>query len=390
MAIDTEIKGSPASIEGAAAWVRDTLGTAVSTSSDRMARARSTAASDWDGEAGRAFVGRIGSAVGKVDGLERSASSVASGLEAYAGRLASLQHRMAAIRGAAQAAGLTVTAYVIADPGPGPADPGPAPAGLISPAAAQAYDAAVTAWNAHQDKIRAYNRAAADAAEVRAELTTAAEGLTDEYRGLEGPEWLLNAADVAGGFAGATMQFNSSALRGTSTYFQGLAHDYLERIRANPGAFSNADLDHWDKVARNADDLAGRADDLKGTSKTFPLKASGALAVAGIGLDIATGEDPVQAVASGGGGLLASVAAGAGAGAVIGSFVPIPGVGTAAGAVIGAGVGIFTSGAIDSLFENGPDVGEAVDAGWDAVTDTGGAIADGAGAVVDGIGGLFD
>lgn len=390
MAIDTEITGSPASIEGAAAWVRGTLGTAVSTSADRMASARTAAASDWDGEAGRAFVGRLGSAVGKVDGLQRSTSSVAAGLEAYAGRLASLQHRMAAIRSTARSAGLAVAAYVIEDPGPGPANPGPAPAGMISPAAAAAYDAAVTEWNAHQDKVRAYTKAAADADDVRSELAAATTGLADEYRGLEGPEWLLNAADVAGGIAGGAMQFNSSALRGTSSYFSGLSRDYVDRIRASPGAFSNADLDYWDKVARNADDLAGRADDLKGTSKTFPLKAGGALAVAGIGLDIASGEDPVQAVASGGGGLLASVAAGAGAGAVVGSFVPIPGVGTAAGAIVGAGVGIFTSGAIDSLFENGPDVGEAVDAGWDAVTDTGGAIADGAGAVVDGIGGLFD
>ena len=41
-------------------------------------------ASDWDGEAGRAFVGRLGTAVGKVDTLERPASSVAGGIEAYA------------------------------------------------------------------------------------------------------------------------------------------------------------------------------------------------------------------------------------------------------------------------------------------------------------------
>ncbi|MGY2704213.1 hypothetical protein [Nocardioides sp. HB32] len=135
--------------------------------------------------------------------------------------------------------------------------------------------------------------------------------------------------------------------------------------------------------------MAAGADDLAKAGKSIPLKGSGALAIAGIGLDIAGGEDPVQATASGAGGFLASVGAGAATGAVVGSFVPVPGVGTAAGAVVGAGVGIFTSGAIDSLFENGPDVGAAVDSGVDALEDTGGAIADGAGAVVDGIGGLF-
>lgn len=390
MAIDTEIEGSPGSIEAAADWLRSTLGKAVSSSADKLASARSTAAADWDGEAGEAFVARAGSAVSKVDVLESSATSVASRLETYASRLRSFQGRMADIRAKARAAGLSVTAFVIADPGAGPANPGEPPAGPISPAAADAYDASVAAWNAHQDKIRAYNAAATAAGEVRTELAAQTVALQDEYTGLEGPDWVLNAADIAGGLAGGVMEFNSSALRGTSDYLARQAQDYLARIRANPGAFTNADLNYWDDVARNADDVARNADDLARTSKSFPLKLGGALAVAGIGLDIASGEDPVQAAASGGGGFLASVAAGAGTGAVVGSFVPIPGVGTAAGAIVGAGVGIFTSGAIDSLFENGPDVGAAFDSGLDALADTGEAIGDGVGAVVDGIGGLFD
>ncbi|GAB2449927.1 hypothetical protein GCM10027062_33940 [Nocardioides hungaricus] len=390
MPIDTEIQGSPASVESAASWLRSDLGKAVSSSADKLAGARSTASSDWDGAAGEAFTARIGSAVGRVDTLEAGITSVAGSLETYASRLSTLQNRMADIRGAAQTAGLTVTAYVIQDPGPGPANPGPPPAGAVSPAAADAYEGAVASWNDYQAKVQAYNTAATDAAAVRTELTAAAQAVQDEYTGLEGPDWVLTAADIAGGLAGAAMEFNSSALRGTSEYLARQAQEYLERIRANPGAFTNADLNYWDDVARNADDVARNADDLARSSRTFPLKLGGALAVAGIGLDIASGEDPVQAVASGGGGFLASVAAGAGAGAVVGTFVPIPGVGTAAGAIIGAGVGIFTSGAIDSLFENGPDVGEAFNSGVDALADTGEAIGDGVGAVVDGIGGLFD
>ena len=390
MPVDTEITGSPASVEAAADWLRSTLGKAVASSADALAAARSTAASDWQGETGSAFASTMGSAVGRADALASAASGVAGALDAFASRLASLQNRMADIRGTAQGAGLTVSAYLVEDPGPGPANPGAPPTGPISPDAASAYESAVAAWNDHQDKVRAYNRAAADAGAVWADLATATQGLADEYRGLEGPDWVLNASDIAGGFAGAVMEYNASALRGWADYERNLSRGYLDRIRANPGGFSNADLDYWDDVARNADDIAGTADDLERTAKGFPLKAGGALAVAGIGLDIASGEDPVQAVASGGGGFLASVAAGAGAGAVVGTFVPIPGVGTAAGAVVGAGVGLFTSGAIDSLFENGPDVGAALDSGVDALEDTGGAIADGAGAVVDGIGGLFD
>ena len=102
-------------------------------------------------------------------------------------------------------------------------------------------------------------------------------------------------------------------------------------------------------------------------------------------LDIAGGKDPVQATVSGAGGFAASVATGAG----IGTFIGGP-VGTAAGAVVGAGVGIFTSGVIDSLFEEGPDVGEAVENGWEAVTDTGEAIADGVGGAIESVGGWFD
>ena len=91
-------------------------------------------------------------------------------------------------------------------------------------------------------------------------------------------------------------------------------------------------------------------------------------------------------MAAGAGGFAASVAAGA----LIGSFIPVPGVGTAVGALGGAVVGTFTSGAIDSLFENGPDLGTALGRGGEAVVDTGKAIGGGVVKVADGIAGLFD
>ncbi len=53
------------------------------------------------------------------------------------------------------------------------------------------------------------------------------------------------------------------------------------------------------------------------------------------------------------------------------------------------GVGVFTSGMIDGLWEKGGDVSDAVLAGADALADAGVAIGDVGGAVVDGIGGLF-
>ena len=124
MPVDTEITGSPASIEGAADWLRGTLAKAVTGGADAMAAARSTAGSDWQGETGSAFAATMGSGVHRVDALASAATGVAGALEAYAARLTRLQHRMADIRGTAQGAGLTVSGYVVEEPGPGPADPG--------------------------------------------------------------------------------------------------------------------------------------------------------------------------------------------------------------------------------------------------------------------------
>jgi len=60
------------------------------------------------------------------------------------------------------------------------------------------------------------------------------------------------------------------------------------------------------------------------------------------------------------------------AGAAIGTLIPVPVVGTAVGAVGGAAVGVFASGAVDSLWQNGlGDVGGAIEAGMDAVGNAG-------------------
>ncbi|MDH6281545.1 hypothetical protein M2280_002766 [Prescottella agglutinans] len=44
------------------------------------------------------------------------------------------------------------------------------------------------------------------------------------------------------------------------------------------------------------------------------------------------------------------------------------------GSVVGVGVGLYTSGAIDSLYQNGGDISEANGAGFDAVGDAGAAV----------------
>ena len=219
-------------------------------------------------------------------------------------------------------------------------------------------------------------------------------GAPDQYRGLSGPNGALTAGDVLGGLNGARLEVDAHYRGAHGEYLRQTGNADLARLRGqervlNPGRFYD-DLDRAATQVRNADDLVRGAEATSRTSKTLPVKVGGALALAGIGYDIANGKDPVQAVAAGGGGFLASVAAGAATGAVVGTFVPIPGVGTAVGAVVGAGVGVFTSGAIDSLFENGPDVGAALDRGVESVADTGKAIGSGVVSVGKGIAGLFD
>jgi hypothetical protein len=216
----------------------------------------------------------------------------------------------------------------------------------------------------------------------------------DKYRGLSPANGLFTAGDVLGGLNGARLEVDAHYQGANGALLKEAAEGDLARLRGqervlNPSQFYD-DLDHAATQLRSADGVIKGAESTSRASKVLPIKVGGAMALAGIGYDIATGKDPVQAVASGGGGFLASIAAGAATGAVVGTFVPVPGVGTAVGAVVGAGVGIFTSGAIDSLFENGPDVGAAASRGGEAVLDTGKAVVHGVASVGKGIAGLFD
>ncbi|WP_143033692.1 hypothetical protein [Nocardioides sp. YR527] len=148
-------------------------------------------------------------------------------------------------------------------------------------------------------------------------------------------------------------------------------------------------------------DDAAKLDD--GKIPKFLGKAGKVLGPLGLGLglynDYQEGETGTQIVVSQGVSAAAGIGAGAGAsmltgmavGAAAGSVVP--GLGTAVGAVVGtavgAGIAIFSDGAIDSLFENGPDVGKALNEGWKSLEDTGEAIGDGVSGAIDAVGGLF-
>jgi len=391
MSLDTEIPGTPGSIETAATWLEGDLHDGVDGASTALVEARRAVGDGWEGEAASSFHGWSGDAVGIVDELVSGIDTVSSLLVSFAGSLRSAQSRMAGIRERARAGGLTVAGFVIQDPGAGPTDPGVLPEGATAP---QGHAADVAAFDAHQDKIWAWNAAVLDAGHVQDDIAEASERLQADYHGLEGHNWFTAAGDLLGGLGGAVMEFQASILKGTSDELLRTARTYEDVVKnADPAIVGRGkyydDLKNAADDIRRLEDLGRNADELDARARGIPLKLGGALTVLGIGMDIASGKDPVQATASGVGGFAASV----GAGALIGTAIGGP-VGTAVGAVVGAGVGIFTSGMIDGLFEHDGDISKAFDQGIDSVVDTGeaigGAISDGVGGVVDGIGGLFD
>lgn len=395
MAIETEIKGSPDSIQGAATWVQDTLAKSVDSGAQSMADARRAANGEWRGETGTAFCDAMARGVEGADSVHDMVKGLGTTLADYASSLRGCQNRMAAIRGDARSAGLTVNGYVIESPGSGPAHPGPPP-GAASQGQVDGYGDSVAAYNAHQEKVTAYNRLLERAEEVWDDIERAWDRVSAKNRAMDGVSWTFTLTDIAGGLAGATLELHSSILAKDARYFRDLADEGLRRLantsRVPPGGAQQFydDLDHYRGLGASADDTAAAASKWAKLSKAGPLGLGGLLTVGGIYYDYLHGGESIeQAVTSNVGGFAASVATGA----VVGTAIGGP-VGTVVGTVVGAGVGVFTSGMIDGLWESGGDVGEAFMAGLDTVADTGEALLDlgedVGGAIVDGIGGLFD
>lgn len=378
MPLDTTIVGNPDSVIGAANWLGYTLAPHVLAGADTLAAARRDAESDWHGDAGSAFAGRMGSGRRHTDDLNVGIVALAREIEAFGQGIRIAQERMAAIRVAAVEAGLVVEGMVIQEPGPAPPEPGP----LFSPLVGYQRIVPTTpspAVTAHQTASAAYATAVGDAAFAREQLESAKDGIAKTYRGLEGPEWGLTAADIAGAFGAGAMQFNAGALRKTAERLQDEGVLAMRRALAADPAIVGSERYYRDIADANqrhalADDALGRADDLDARARTLNNRVGGAMAIAAVGYELYRGKDPTQAAVVGGGSFLASVGMATATGAAVGSVVPIPGVGTAVGGVVGAAFGIFASGALDSVFENGPDVGAAWHAGKDAVVDTGKAI----------------
>lgn len=413
MSVDTEIQGSPGSIEGAAGWLRTSLAARLEDAADTLHSVRGSAQRSWEGAAGTEFAATMGTASGATDDLEGATRAMARDLEGFAAKLRRCQDEMADVRRTASGAGLTVTGFVVQHPGAGPVRP---PDGFRgTPEEVAAHDRRVAAYDAHQALLRAYQAAETEAARVDRAYAAACQDLQQQYELTDHAAWLTSTAEVIGDGAAASW---ADVLKGRQSRLQAQAQSLLDEadrairdMQANPDRylkrrwffFESLDADKLraDRLAiegrlNEATDLLRRSDSLDDVRGPAQLKNAGrALGLLGLGLgvynDYQDGESATQIAVSQGGSFLAGAGAGALAGAAVGSVVPVAGtaVGAVVGGVIGAGVSIFADGAIDSLFENGPDVGAALEEGWNALEDTGGAIADGVGGAVSTVGGWF-
>lgn len=421
MSVTTEITGEPAAIEAAADWLRQSLAPELANAADAANGARRDADASWRSTAGEEFASTMGRARDEVDNLAGAARRMADDLDAFAAKLRSAQEQMADVRSTASAAGLVVSGWIVEPPGTGPAFPSPTVD--ATPEAMAAYDDQLRAYEAHQQLVRAYAAAEAEAARIDRYYATACRELQDDYTPSTHASWIVTLSstlgDTAAAAVGVHVALNRSRLTGAAQALADEAARAVADMQANPERYLKRKWFFFktlDEARLEADKLAiegkldesqrllQEADELtESRSLRYLGRAGKVLGPVGIGLgaynDWHAGETVPQIAVSQG--VSAGLGAAAGFGASVGTAALIgaaagsvvPGVGTAVGAVVGtvvgAGVAIFADGAIDSVFENGPDVGKAWDEGLDALADTGEAISDGLSDVGRTIGGWF-
>ncbi|GEP69609.1 hypothetical protein CSO01_23240 [Cellulomonas soli] len=335
---------------------------------------------EWTGAAAEAFRAHVGEIAAYTQDIGTSAHAAAAGLEACAAEVERALVEVSALRSSAKSAGLAVTPTAIV----APASTGPTP--QLPGAVASAADRALFASEASA-RARALTLADAfavactsmDAVSVR--LATAAANLEQVRASVE----LLSVPVIdlaAGAFISARVEQGVASLYGQARWLRDSA-DLLEANTRLPGAssFPSQLYDDLDEAARLRTQSLTAVDDAARLARAGRIVGPVVgLLVTGVSIktDIDAGESEEQAVTSNVAGLGASIAAGAATGAVLGTF--FPGLGNVAGAIIGAAVGtvagIITSGMVDSLFENGPDVGMAAESGWNDLVSTGTAVVD--------------
>lgn len=402
--LDTSIDGSPGSIRAVSRWLRDDFGASADDVATSVFRQRSRAASDWHGEAGAAFEARSTTLATAADAARTITGRVAAQVDDLAHALQTAQDSMSAVLSGARAGGLTVTGLIVRAPGPAPAEAGPSPAPDSPAAEHAAWQRADQAVLDHNELVEAWNAANQAAGKV---FERWAQALTDAAA-----TWQKHDTELVGVSADfLTAAAEITLISKTVPVLVGQAAEFrnqASRLRGHAEAFKGPggtvlDPRHYYDLLDEADDLdrvrapqayhdAVKFEIPKGIGRTLGI-LGGAATLYGIHEDIQDGESATQATVSNVAGFGASIVAGAYIGGAIGTAIPVPVLGTVTGVVVGAVagtvVGAFTSGMIDSVWENGMDslgdAGGAVMDGLGAVGDTGAAVGDLAGDAWDAI-----
>lgn len=406
--LDTEIEGEVANVRAVARWLRGDLKSGFSDHGTAVGRQRNAAAGDWQGDAGTAFGQRARTLVVSSEDGASHTEVVAQLCDDVAEDLRTALEAMEGVRSRAREGELTVDGHWVRDPGQGPPAAGPSPTGDVSQAEVSAWEAKDQAVREHNQKVEVWNRCVEDADEAHQAWIDALDSAGSLWERYD-----TQYAGLTAGLLGSAFQLE--VVRRVTPVMVGQVDEMItraEQLRAHADALKTPS-GHVVDPPRYYDllDEAQRLDDAVPPARAnlpsweLPRGLTRGLAI----LDVAAAgygiysdwdeEGPTQAIVSNAvpaaAGIASGMAAGAYIGGVAGSFIPIPGVGTAigivGGAVVGGVVGAFTSGAIDSMFDNGiTAVGDAVSEGWNEVEEMGSSIADGAGAVADGIGNAFD
>lgn len=413
MSVDTEIEGKPAQVESAADWVRDKLAKKLDDAVDKLNDSRRNADGSWNSDAGDEFVDMMSRARDKTEKLHDAAKSMADDLDDFAEKLRRCQNQMEDVRADARGAKLVVSGFKVEDPGSPPATPPASFSG--TPEQVAQYEKDVEVYNDHLGKVIAYSNAKSEAARIDRQYAAACESLKHEYSLNQHAAWILSGADILGataaGAIGVNVALKSSKLHTSAQSLVNEVKRAIDDLQAHPERYMKRKwlfFETLDETKLRADQLVlegklSQAEKLLddaskldgGKIPKFLGRAGKVLGPLGIGLgiynDYKEGETGTQNLVSQGGGFLAGAGTGMAIGAAVGSVVPIAGtaVGAVVGTVIGAGVAIVADGAIDSLFENGPDVGKALDEGWKSIEDTGHAIGDAVSSAKDTVGGWF-
>lgn len=214
MPIDIAVPGDPAAVRGVATWLRATFALAVSSYTDNLTAARTTAGADWDGDASWGFQSVMTTLATHGDDLDLDAQNAATGLDGYAAALETAQKDMAAVRTAATLAGLVVVADQIMDPGPGPVVVlrGPTLGGVPPARTAATLDRHAAELAAHDAKVAAYAQAETDTATIakfRADAIAAIKTIPDATA----IRWGLVSGTFVGAFQGVAYSTQVTVLK---------------------------------------------------------------------------------------------------------------------------------------------------------------------------------